>query len=67
MTVSIWYPLAWLALGLIGDLLCEAHSRKLGEPYRKGTQIACYVAGPIILPWALIWASGQIVMGRKGK
>lgn len=65
MTFSLWYPIAWLVLGIVGDLMCEAHARKLKEPYRRSTQVACYVVGPLILPFALTWVLVRSIVGKK--
>lgn len=65
MTFTLWHAIAWLALGILGDFMCEAHAKKLGEPYRKSTQVACYLVGPLILPLALTWVLFRTIAGKK--
>lgn len=50
------YVALWLLLGVIADKLCEFHAKKEKRPYKRSTAVACYVAGPVILPLALCYA-----------
>ncbi len=53
------YACVWLLLGLLADKLCEGHAKKEGRQYEKSTAVACYIAGPLVIPVALAWAIGK--------
>lgn len=46
----------WLLLGLLADKFCERLAKKERRRYEGTTQVACYIAGPVILPIAFAWA-----------
>lgn len=46
----------WLLLGLLCDRLCEKQAKKEGRRYEASTAVACYIAGPALVPFALVWA-----------
>lgn len=59
------YAAAWLALGVLADLFCEWHAKKERRRYERSTQMGCYVAGPIIIPLALLAALYKVTLGKK--
>jgi hypothetical protein len=60
----IWYAITWLLLGIASDLFCEAQARKLKEPYRRSTQVVCYLVGPVMVPLALLSAIIKSIVGK---
>lgn len=59
------YAAIWLALGIASDVFCERLAKKERRPYERSTQVGCYVAGPIIIPFALLAAVAKVLRGKK--
>ena len=56
MTAILMVTAYWLIAGLCSDHLCEDYADRNGVEYDRGTQLACYIAGPIVVPIAFAWA-----------
>ena len=46
----------WLLFGIFADKICEKQTKKEGKYYEGKVQVACYLAGPVIIPFALLLA-----------
>ncbi len=46
----------WLLTDLLCDCLCEKEAKKKGERYAGHVQLAAYAFGPVIVPFALVFA-----------
>ena len=52
----IFYITLWILLGIFADKICERQAKKESIYYEGTVQIACYIAGPVIIPLALLLA-----------
>ena len=46
----------WLLFGIFADKICEKQIKKEGKYYEGKVQVACYLAGPVIISFALLLA-----------
>ena len=61
-SLHLVYLATWLLLGLLADKFCERQAKKEDCPYDPKVMAACYIAGPVILPLAFLWAFGKALL-----
>lgn len=61
-SLHLVYLAIWLLLGLLADKFCERQAKKEGHQYDPKVMAACYIAGPVILPLAFVWAFGKALI-----
>ena len=58
----------WILLGIFADKICETQAKKDGKYYEGKVQVACYLAGPVIIPLAFLrtfWKWGLHIIFRS--
>lgn len=58
----IFYITLWILLGIFADKICERQAKKEGKYYEGTVQIACYIAGPVIISLAFLLALWKVVL-----